>query len=122
MIVETIGAFATLASVLQTWKIGARGKKERKLQALGQLSNAVTVTQRALKTRRNKRRSDPDLVNAWRQASFALESAGENKLARFCNVKSLYWLDPDAWTREEVRAAGIQLQAIEHELRRLMQA
>jgi hypothetical protein len=122
MIIETIGALATLASVLQTWKMNGRGKKDRKLQALGQLSDAVALTRRALKARRKKRRSDPNLVNAWRQASLALDSAGENKLARFCNIKSIYWLDPAAWTPEQVRAAGIQLHTIEQELSRLMES
>ena len=80
MVLETIGAFATLAGVLQTWKASARGKKERKLQALSELSDAVTATTKALTAKRKRRDADPDLVNAWRRASIALDGAGESKL------------------------------------------
>lgn len=120
MVLEIIGAFATLAGVLQTWKASTRGKKERKLQALSALSDAVAATMKTLNARRRKHSSDPDLVNKWRQASIALEAAGETKLARLCEMKGLYWLNPAQWTPEQVHAAGIQLQTMERELRRLL--
>jgi hypothetical protein len=44
MALETIGPFATLASVLQTWRASSRGRKEGRLQALSKLSKAVTAT------------------------------------------------------------------------------
>ncbi len=120
MVFEVIGALATLAGVLQTWKASARGKKERKLQALSVLSDAVAATMKALKSKRKTRRGDPGLVNAWRQASIALHGAGEKNLARLCEMKGLYWLNPTEWTPEQVRAAGIQLQTMESELQRLL--
>lgn len=120
MVLEAIGAFATLAGVLQTWKASDRGKKERKLQALSLLSDAVAATTKALNAKRKVRGADPDLVNAWRQASIALEVAGESKLARLCETKGVYWLNPAEWTPEHVQAAGIPLQVMERELRRLL--
>ena len=122
MVLETIGGLATLAAVLQTWKASARGKRERKLQALSVLSDAVAATTKALNAKRKKDVADPDLVNAWRQASIALEGAGERKLARLCEMKGIYWLNPAGWTPEQVHAAGIQLQTMERELRRLLRS
>jgi predicted proteasome-type protease len=120
MVLETIGTLATLAGILQTWRAGARGKKERKLQALSELSDAVAATMKVVTAKRKRSSSNADLVNAWRQASIAPEGAGETTLAGLCRSKSLYWINPTAWTKDQVRAAGIQLETMETELRRLL--
>lgn len=120
MFLETIGAFATLAAVLQTWKASSRGKKEAKLRALSELSSAVATTTKALARKTKKGERQPDLVNVWRQAAIALDGAGEKKLSRLCEIKGMYWLNHEGWTPEQVKAAGIQLRSMELELRRLL--
>lgn len=120
MVLEAIGAFAALAAVLQTREASARGKKDRKLGALSALSDAVAATTKALMARRKQKVPDPTLANLWRQAAIALEGAGERKLARLCKTKGVYWLNPSKWKPEEVHTAGIQLQSMERELRRLL--
>lgn len=119
---ETVGAFATLAGVLQTWKAGARGKKELKLQAMRELSAAVVATKKAIKKRPKKGQQFHEVVGAWQRASIAFNASGEKKLSRLCQIKGLYWLDPFGWSPDQVHAAGIQLTAMDRELRRLLAA
>jgi predicted proteasome-type protease len=64
LVLETIGTLATLAGILQTWRAGARGKKERKLQALSELSDAVAATMKVVTAKRKRSSSNADLVNA----------------------------------------------------------
>lgn len=121
MILEAIGALATVAGILQTYKASTLAEQDRKQEALSRLSDAVSATTRALNSRRRRNGPNPDLGNAWRQAAIALRGAGEGKLSKLCEVKGVYWMDPSAWTPEEVDAAGIQLDAMDRELHRLLQ-
>jgi hypothetical protein len=116
---EVVGAFATILSVLQTWRASRRGKRNLKHQAIRDLSDAVAATRVAMAGKGRRRRS-PNVVNAWEKASVALAEAKEPVLSRLCQIKSLYWFEPSRWSRAEVRAAGIQLTGIEKELGRLL--
>jgi len=116
---EIIGAFATIVSVLQAWKASGRSTKSLKAQGMRDLSAAVAKTKQVIAERSGKP-PFPDVVQAWEKASISMAEAKQKGLSHLCRIKSLYWLNPLEWSDEEVYAAGIQLTAMERELRRLL--
>ena len=57
-------------------------------------------------------------------ASLMTYGAGEDwaskGLAMMCMDKGFYWADPEAWTPERVKAAGIELDRVYEEVRRVV--
>jgi hypothetical protein len=119
---EIVGALAGIVAALQGWRSLGHQKRALKTEAVRALSEAVTATQEVVDKRSQGVPDGIDykLTNLWHRASLAFREAEEDKLARLCQIKGNYWLDPSQWTRELIRDAGIQLTGMQRELQRLL--
>ena len=85
------------------------------LNAVSALSAAALETRKSLARYKAQGargvRSDPKLVELWRQASLSLIRV-DGALARRCLIKADYWANPSHWTRSRVEEAGIALDDV----------
>lgn len=119
---EIVGAVIGLVQILQTWKASTRGRDVARRNAVAAPSTAVAQTRGhiAETSARDGDAANYELTNLWHIASLAFRDANESKLSSLCQIKGNYWTDPTIWTAEQLRAAGIQLTALDRELHRLL--
>ena len=58
-----------------------------------------------------------ELTNSWHIASLSFRDAGYEKMQSLCSIKGDYWLDPAAWSEEQVQEAGIKLNEMRSRLK-----
>jgi hypothetical protein len=101
----------------------AREKRGLKDEALSAVSIALRETKLYYRDMANgAHRSLPreaELVKAWSEAAIPLRHIDE-QLAMACEDKAAYWLNPDEWTPEQLKALGIRLQDVSVAYRRML--
>ena len=115
------------ASQLATWLKWLRdadeATRERWKQAIAVLQTAVLETQsyvaRVGRGEAADRAVEHQLFNRWAAASNAFYSL-DGPLAARLQLKAEYWTDPEAWTSEQVREAGISLDHVAQYTRQLL--
>ena len=116
---EIIGALSGIIAILATMKSTDDRENELETSALKALSDAVTSTEKYLSLE-NKRSASVDanyeLTNAWHKASLLFRDAGYSDMQKLCQIKGNYWLDPNAWTDEQVEKSGIKLKEMRERL------
>ena len=120
---EIVAAFSGIITILDYIKSADDRENDLETYALKALSDAVTSTEKYLSI--ENKRSAPvnanyDLTNAWHKASLLFRDAGYDNMQRLCQIKGDYWLDPHAWTDEQVREAGIKLKEMRKRLNRAL--
>lgn len=119
---------------VRAWIKDAREHRVRNLErhnaALFALYTAATETQsyvrrQQLSSRLQKKPPSRDLKreeklsNLWRSASVLIREF-DHDLAVRCFDKGGYWIDPEAWSDEDIREAGIELNHVVKEARELL--
>ena len=93
------------------------------------LSSAVAIAHRTLEYIAQQRRTgqrdlkkEAALSTGWREAGLKLAALPEpeSELAERYFIKAEYWTYPEAWTDERIDAAGIRLEEISQESRRVL--
>ena len=107
-----LGPFVRIVSFLG----GRRDRQDdRTMTALRALSTALAETRLYLASRdrgeERNRDSEANLVRLWAGAANELRGL-DAQLASICLHKSDYWIEPDEWSRHDVRAKGIQIDRL----------
>lgn len=112
-LISLLGPIATLS----------KEKRELKDNALRSISHALTETHlyyRDLgigKTRNHD--TEAQLVKYWAAAAIPLRHIDE-ELARTCDTKSEYWINPDMWSSDQIREHGIRLGDLQRSYRKML--
>jgi len=122
-VIAALGAIAAWLALLQEEERELQKKEQAAVRAV---FTAVNETRLYLRTlgeagheapHRNLDRED-QLSRLWMDAYLALFEISRD-LALKCEIKSGYWREPERWSDAQVRAAGIKLESIYEEARRL---
>jgi hypothetical protein len=98
-----------------------REENSRFREALTKLSEAVTETRIILGRQRWQQVANKDkerLSRLWAKAGVAI-SEFDRELAERCDIKGVFWADPEHWTDKQIDDANIRIVAMEKEMREL---
>ena len=99
-----------------------KDKRDLKDNALRAISTALTETTIYYKdlSRGKERNNDTEsqLVRYWSAAAIPLRHI-DQELAGACENKAEYWLNPDAWTNEQIEEFGIKLGDVKRAYRQM---
>ena len=111
-----IPGLSTLLSYFQNER-HVRTKEED--EALHALLKAIHETQQYIREGVYDEEKEMELSYLWGEAAIAARKISKD-LAERAYIKRGYWQDPDQWSYDAVKEAGIALEDIEEELRRLI--
>ena len=120
---EIVAALSGIIAILATLKSVDDRENDLESAAIKALSNAVTSTEKFVSIEQKEaasRDSNYELTDAWHQASLAFRDAGNIRMQDLCQIKGEYWLNPSAWTEEQVIEAGIKLAEMRERLNRVL--
>ena len=117
---EIIGALSGIIAILATINNLNDKDNDKDKTALLALNDAITSTEKYLSISKKTNASieaNYELTNSWHIASLSFRDAGYEKMQSLCSIKGDYWLDPAAWSEEQVQEAGIKLNEMRSRLK-----
>jgi hypothetical protein len=124
--VATVAVLKSLPALLEPLsklRLQQAGKKEAFRAAVKSMQAAVVATKTYLADVERHhdvgRHRETKLAELWAEASLAFMNVRPEITERL-QLKAEFWTDPSAWTREQVREAGISLNAKAELLRQLL--
>lgn len=115
--------FGPLQSLLAWFQKHQGVKDEQKDLALQAMNKALIATKKYLEEKGAEGSADRtrefELAELWADAATKTRYASADLAARL-NDKSEYWSEPLKWWREEIHLKKIDLESVQHEVKRLL--
>jgi hypothetical protein len=111
---------AGLVTLLRYLQAERHNRSEKYDETLEALRNAVRKTNEHYAIGKDCAGDEMELSNLWGIAAIKARNLSKD-LAKACYIKRGYWKEPDRWTFNEIKEHGIQLEAFEVELERLLE-
>lgn len=126
---DSIKAFQALRDWLGKRASGKEKRHRNDQVVMDRILTAVGNTRRYLKRFKNPKQRDPELekqlADEWMGIASLLSFSTSDEwdrqsLAIMCADKGFYWSDPDAWTEERINSAGIELERVYEQVRKVI--
>lgn len=114
------GKLTALLGPLRAMSKDNREMRDNALRAISHALNETCIYYRSME--RGKERNDEiedQLSRYWAAAAIPLRHI-DNELAMICEHKSVYWLNPEQWSNEQIREFGIELGKVRNDYRNLL--
>lgn len=111
-LISLLGSIANLSTE-------KRELADRALTAVADALNETYLYYRDLPKKGRDLDIEGELVKAWRNAAIPLRHI-DAELARGCEHKSEYWLNPEGWDDQAIIDAGIRLADVRDRYRKLL--
>jgi len=114
------GKLTALLGPLRTMSKDNREMRDNALRAVSHALNETCIYYGGLE-RGNERNQEIEdqLSRYWAAAAIPIRHL-DRDLAMICERKSEYWLNPDQWTTQDVEHAGIRLQEVRDDYRKML--
>lgn len=97
-----------------------REMRDNALRAVSHALNETCIYYSGLERGKEKNQDIEDqLSRYWAAAAIPIRHL-DKELALICEKKSEYWLNPDQWTADDVKNAGIQLGKVREDYRNML--
>lgn len=111
------GIFEVILDLLTSLDKESKGKKQSYRNALRKIivtARETNVYIRSMKENdKNNHDTESRLSVLWTELGFELEDLGLGKLAKRCQIKGIYWADPNHYDSEFLKKADISLSRME---------
>ena len=115
------GKLTALLGPIRAMSKDNREIRDNALRAVSHALNETRIYYSGLE--RGKERNydiEDQLSRYWAAAAIPIRHL-DGELAMICEQKSEYWLNPDQWSPNDVKRAGIQLEKVREDYRKVLQ-
>ena len=121
--VDSLSKLLSILKGLLAKLVAGKMQRDSKIDAgLGAAGKALTATRKYERMRLSAGRDDQrelDIAELWYEAAVALRNVAP-RLSYLCNSKKRYWVEPDAWTEDQIQSRGIAIEKMQTEIEALL--